>query len=56
MESVRDPGLPGLLLRTERDALIRLLAGRPLTGTRYELGGANEKELVFFDQNGSTGR
>ncbi|MFD9218472.1 maleylpyruvate isomerase family mycothiol-dependent enzyme [Streptomyces sp. NPDC060064] len=28
--------------------LIRLLAGRPLTGTRYELTGANEKELVFF--------
>ncbi|MGI5398168.1 maleylpyruvate isomerase family mycothiol-dependent enzyme [Streptomyces sp. CA-135486] len=29
--------------------LIRLLAGRPLTGTRYELSGAKEKELVFFD-------
>ncbi|MET7617044.1 maleylpyruvate isomerase family mycothiol-dependent enzyme [Streptomyces sp. NPDC005408] len=28
--------------------LIRLIGGRPLTGTRYELSGAGEKELVFF--------
>ncbi|MGW7363675.1 maleylpyruvate isomerase family mycothiol-dependent enzyme [Streptomyces sp. NPDC054841] len=29
--------------------LIRLLAGRPLTETRYELTGAKERDLVFFD-------
>ncbi|MFD4632645.1 maleylpyruvate isomerase family mycothiol-dependent enzyme [Streptomyces sp. NPDC058284] len=29
-------------------ALIRLCSGRPLTGTRYELAGATEKELAFF--------
>ncbi len=29
--------------------LVRLLAARPLTGTRYELTGATEKELAFFD-------
>ncbi|MGW1492499.1 maleylpyruvate isomerase family mycothiol-dependent enzyme [Streptomyces sp. NPDC002402] len=28
--------------------LIRLVAGRPLTGTRYELTGAVEKDLVYF--------
>lgn len=28
--------------------LIRLVAGRPLTGTRYELTGAGEKDLVYF--------
>ncbi|MEU1150604.1 maleylpyruvate isomerase family mycothiol-dependent enzyme [Streptomyces sp. NPDC005863] len=28
--------------------LIRLCAGRPLPGTRYELAGATEKELVLF--------
>ncbi|MEU6991582.1 maleylpyruvate isomerase family mycothiol-dependent enzyme [Streptomyces sp. NPDC046465] len=28
--------------------LIRLCAGRPLTGTRYELAGATEKELALF--------
>ncbi|MFE0423951.1 maleylpyruvate isomerase family mycothiol-dependent enzyme [Streptomyces sp. NPDC058953] len=28
--------------------LIRLVTGRPLTGTRYELTGATEAELVFF--------
>ncbi|MGW2224374.1 maleylpyruvate isomerase family mycothiol-dependent enzyme [Streptomyces formicae] len=28
--------------------LIRLIAGRPLTGTRYELAGATEKELILF--------
>ncbi|MGW6457986.1 maleylpyruvate isomerase family mycothiol-dependent enzyme [Streptomyces sp. NPDC055078] len=28
--------------------LIRLLTGRPLTGTRYELTGAKEDELNFF--------
>ncbi|MEU5579524.1 maleylpyruvate isomerase family mycothiol-dependent enzyme [Streptomyces huasconensis] len=28
--------------------LVRLCAGRPLTGTRYELAGAREKELVLF--------
>ncbi|QQC89995.1 maleylpyruvate isomerase family mycothiol-dependent enzyme [Streptomyces alfalfae] len=28
--------------------LIRLCAGRPLTGTRYELAGASESELVLF--------
>ncbi|MFF6997470.1 maleylpyruvate isomerase family mycothiol-dependent enzyme [Streptomyces sp. NPDC008313] len=27
---------------------VRLYAGRPLTGTRYELAGATEKELVVF--------
>ncbi|MDQ1010018.1 hypothetical protein QFZ82_004503 [Streptomyces sp. V4I23] len=88
MECVRDAELPGLLLRTERDALtrarktvpllalldgrdeplvlgadspqparytgdaatlIRLYAGRPLTGTRYGLTGATERELLIFD-------
>lgn len=29
MESVRDPELPGLLLRAERDALVPLLRARP---------------------------
>lgn len=29
--------------------LIRLYAGRPLTGTRYELDGARESELNIFD-------
>ncbi|AJE84592.1 MULTISPECIES: maleylpyruvate isomerase family mycothiol-dependent enzyme [Streptomyces] len=29
-------------------ALIRLYAGRPLTGTRYELAGAREEELNLF--------
>lgn len=29
--------------------LVRLVAARPLTGTRYELTGATEQELVFFD-------
>jgi uncharacterized protein (TIGR03083 family) len=29
--------------------LIRLVSGRPLTGTRYELSGAAESELVLFD-------
>ncbi|MFI1399452.1 maleylpyruvate isomerase family mycothiol-dependent enzyme [Streptomyces sp. NPDC020681] len=29
--------------------LIRLIAARPLTGTRYELTGAWENELTFFD-------
>lgn len=29
--------------------LVRLVAARPLTGTRYELTGAAERELVFFD-------
>ncbi|WP_030794922.1 maleylpyruvate isomerase family mycothiol-dependent enzyme [Streptomyces sp. NRRL S-920] len=29
--------------------LIRICAGRPLTGTRYELAGATEKELGLFD-------
>ncbi|MER7000608.1 maleylpyruvate isomerase family mycothiol-dependent enzyme [Streptomyces sp. NPDC000410] len=28
--------------------LIRLVAGRPLTGTRYELSGAREADLLFF--------
>ncbi|MEU7583654.1 maleylpyruvate isomerase family mycothiol-dependent enzyme [Streptomyces sp. NPDC041068] len=28
--------------------LIRLCAGRPLTGTRYELAGATERELALF--------
>ncbi|MGW1889924.1 maleylpyruvate isomerase family mycothiol-dependent enzyme [Streptomyces sp. NPDC002004] len=28
--------------------LVRLYAGRPLVGTRYELAGAAEKELVIF--------
>ncbi|MFE0174142.1 maleylpyruvate isomerase family mycothiol-dependent enzyme [Streptomyces sp. NPDC059002] len=28
--------------------LVRLVAGRPLTGTRYELAGAAEKELCLF--------
>ncbi|MEU1020328.1 maleylpyruvate isomerase family mycothiol-dependent enzyme [Streptomyces sp. NPDC005900] len=28
--------------------LIRICAGRPLTGTRYELAGATEKELTVF--------
>ncbi|QEU93568.1 maleylpyruvate isomerase family mycothiol-dependent enzyme [Streptomyces kanamyceticus] len=28
--------------------LIRLISGRPLTGTRYELAGATEKELILF--------
>lgn len=34
--------------RGPASTLIRLVAGRPLTGTRYELTGAVEKDLVYF--------
>ncbi|MER6916374.1 maleylpyruvate isomerase family mycothiol-dependent enzyme [Streptomyces sp. NPDC000594] len=34
--------------RGSAPTLVRLLTGRPLTGTRYELTGATEAELIFL--------
>lgn len=42
------PGRPPARLAADVPTLIRLYSGRPLVGTRYDLNGAQEHELVIY--------